>query len=247
MIGVAAIPIAIGGVLAVEVQLARGGPNLPDAPPLEHDGSIGSGDGPILRTVWLGDSTAAGVGAATAETALPRSVARALDQPVEVAALAVSGDRVGDVLADQVPLVAALEPDVILISVGANDVVHLTSRATFRSRYRRMIEALPADALIVVLGVPDMGAPGRFLQPLRGLAALRGRQLEGDARSVARASGAVYVDIAGETGPTMRADRHRYFAADRYHPSDDGYALWASAVLDQLRPALAERVASHAG
>ncbi len=57
----------------------------------------------------------------------------------------------------------------------------------------------------------------------------------------ATAAGAVYVDIAGETGPVMRADRGRYFAEDRYHPSDDGYALWADAVLEVLEPALGDR------
>jgi lysophospholipase L1-like esterase len=63
--------------------------------------------------------------------------------------------------------------------------------------------------------------------------------LDSEARSVARERGAVYVDIAGRTGPTMRSDTSRYFAADHYHPSDDGYRLWADAVLARLRPALA--------
>jgi lysophospholipase L1-like esterase len=56
---------------------------------------------------------------------------------------------------------------------------------------------------------------------------------------VARDRGAVYVDIADRTGPAMRKDTARYFADDRYHPSDDGYRLWADAVLARLRPALA--------
>ena len=37
----------------------------------------------------------------------------------------------------------------------------------------------------------------------------------------------------------MRSDTHRYFAADHYHPNDEGYRLWADAVLARLRPALA--------
>ena len=98
---------------------------------------------------------------------------------------------------------------------------------------------------MVVLGVPDMGAPPRLAQPLRALAGYRGRQLDGIVRAIARAADARYVDIAGETGPTMRSDTQRYFAADRYHPSDDGYALWVDAVLAVLEPAVssAEKVA----
>jgi hypothetical protein len=36
----------------------------------------------------------------------------------------------------------------------------------------------------------------------------------------------------------MRSDTDRYFSRDKYHPSDDGYRIWADAVLEELRPAL---------
>lgn len=230
--------MAASAVLAVEVQLARNGPDLPDEAPLDHDGRVGSGPDPPLRMVWLGDSTAAGVGASVADRAIPQRVAIALGRPVELTSLAVSGDRASDVVANQVDQLAGLRPDVVLVSVGANDVVHLTSRGDFRSRLEALVAGVPDQAMVVLLGVPDMGAPNRYLQPLRSIAGWRGRQLDDVTRDVAHESGAVYVDIAGETGPTMRSDRGRYFAADRYHPSDEGYALWADAVLEQLTPAL---------
>ena len=149
-----------------------------------------------------------------------------------------------DVVSDQVAGLADEDPDVVLISVGANDVVHLTSRAAFRSGYEDLMAALPGGALVVLLGVPDMGAPPRYLQPLRGIAAARGRQLE----AVARTSRAT-------TAPSTSTSRGRRARPcgrpptgtsprDRYHPSDAGYALWADAVLEQLRPALAEQEAS---
>jgi acyl-CoA thioesterase-1 len=232
-------------VLLVEVQLARRGPELPDDAPLDQDGLVGAGAGSPLRMVWVGDSTAAGVGASDADHAIPRRVAAALDQPVEVVSLAVSGDRVGDVVDDQIPDLAQLDPDVVLVSIGANDVVHLTSRDGFRSSYEDLVAGVPDGALLVLLGVPDMGAPPRYLQPLRGIAAVRGGQLDGVTRDLARDAGAVYVDIAGETGPVMRADTDRYFAADRYHPSDDGYELWAAAVVEQLAPALRASQVDH--
>jgi len=240
VIGIVAVPVAAIAVLGVEVQLARRGPNLPDDTPFDHDGRIGTGPGVPLRMVWLGDSTAAGVGASDADHAIPRLVALGLDRPVALTGLAVSGDRITDVVDDQVGRLAELRPDVVLVSVGANDAVHLTSRADFRRGYDELLAAMPAGTLVVLLGVPDMGAPPRYRQPLRSLAALRGRQIDGVSRAVARDNDAVYVDIAGETGPTTRSDTSRYLAADRYHPSDDGYALWVTAVLDRLRPALAD-------
>lgn len=233
LLGAAAVPIVAVVVLGIEVQLARLGPELPDDTPLDHDGRIG-GPGPALRMVWLGDSTAAGLGASAADRAIPQRVAAALGRPVELTSLAVSGARVVDVIDEQLPAVASLRPDVVLVSVGANDTVHLTSRDAFRDRYEALVDAVPDGAELVLLGVPDMGAPPRLAQPLRAIAGLRGRQLDGVVRSVARKADAIYVDIAGETGPTMRSDTGRYFAADRYHPSDDGYELWADAVLAQL-------------
>lgn len=233
------MPVVVFGILAVEVQLARMGPDLPDDAPFDHDGRIGATrDAAPLSMVWLGDSTAAGVGATSVAQAIPRRVAAALDRPVDLTSLAVSGARIADVVGEQLPRLGPDRPDVVLVSIGANDVIHLTSRADFRASYEELVRAVDDDTLLVLLGVPDMGAPTRYAQPLRGVAGLRGRQLDEVARAVARDRGAVYVDIAGETGSTMRSDPDRYFAADRFHPSDQGYALWAAAVLEQLEPAL---------
>src|SRR2546426_819940 len=86
---------------------------------------------------------------------------------------------------------------------------------------------------IVILGVPDMGSPTRLLQPLRAVAGWRGRSLDTDVRHLAaRTPRAVYVDVAGKTGPAFRAHPATYFARDRFHPNDAGYALWARAVAD---------------
>lgn len=237
LLGVAAVPVVAIAVFVVEIQMARSGPELPDRPAFDHDGRIG-GPGPALRMVWLGDSTAAGAGASSAAQAIPQRVARGLDRTVELTVLAVSGSRIQDVLDDQLPRMPDLVPHVVLVSIGANDVVHVTSQGDFRERYHELLDRLPKGSIVVLLGVPDMGAPPRFAQPLRTVVELRGEQLEDISKEVAEETGAVYVDIAGETGPEMRSDTDRYFSVDEYHPSDEGYWLWAEAVLDELEPAL---------
>ncbi len=185
--------------------------------------------------VWLGDSTAAGVGAGGPDGALPRQVASRLGRPVQLTVLAISGAQVEDVITRQLPKVASLDPAVVVVSVGANDVVHFTSRDSFTSRYRRLLDQLGSTP-VIVLGVPDMGAAPRFAQPLRAIAGWRGRALDGRLREeVARRGTVRYVDIAGRTGPPMRRDPDRFFALDRYHPNEAGYGLWADAVLDVAR------------
>lgn len=219
-------------VLAVEVELARRGPTLHDRS-LALDGRVGRvGPEPALRVAWLGDSTATSVGASRRATALPVQVADGLGSPVKLTVLARGGARVSDVVEDQVPRLAGLDVDAVFVSVGANDVVHLTGRPRFERRYLDLVEALPEDARVVILGVPDMGSIPRLAQPLRALAGWRGRRLDQVVQDVAASTGASYVDIAGATGPAFRAQPDRFYAADEYHPSDAGYRLWAEAVLD---------------
>ncbi|MCB1017827.1 MAG: SGNH/GDSL hydrolase family protein [Acidimicrobiales bacterium] len=227
----AALVVGTLGLLVVEVLLARRGPDLEDREPLDLDGLVGAGRaGATEPVVWLGDSTAAGVGASSAEGSLPRQVAAAADHPVRLTVLAESGARVGDVLDDQVGAVPA-GTDTVYVSVGANDAVHLTRSGDFRRRYQAVLDALPPDARVVLLGVPDLGSPPRLAQPLRFLAGVRGGTLDAVIHDLASAGGHPYVDIAGETGPAFRRDPGRLFAADDYHPSDAGYRRWADAVV----------------
>ncbi len=237
MLAAALVLVLLGAaVLAVEVQLARTQRRLAASAPLALDTAIGgSGPGAQRRMLWLGDSTAAGVGADRPEDALPRQVAARLGRPVQLTVLAISGAQVEDVVEKQLPRVASLDPDVVVLSVGANDVVHLASKDSFTRRYRRLLDELGSTP-VIALGVPDMGAAPRFAQPLRAIAGWRGRVLDGRIRhEVARRDRTRYVDIAGRTGPAMRRDPDRYFAPDRYHPNGAGYGLWADAVSDVAR------------
>jgi len=230
VLGAVGLGAGLALVVTAEIQLARSGDRLPDLKlVLDRPGK-----GP--RVVWLGDSTAAGEGASSAAGAVASQVQDGLGVPdAALTVLAVSGARAADVLADQVPLVAGSHPDLVLISVGANDTIHLTGAGDFRHRYEQLVRALPPGVPVVLLGVPDMGAIARFAQPLRAMAGRRGRHLDAEVRRVAVDTGAVYADIAGPTGPSFRRDPGRYFAADDFHPSDAGYGLWAEAVLRVLR------------
>jgi lysophospholipase L1-like esterase len=222
-------PVALAAVLGIEIQMARRGPSLEGETP-DLDGRVG-GPGPAETVVWLGDSTAAGVGVTEAEDSLPWLVASSRPGPEQLRVLAVSGARAGDVIDDQLPRLADLDPDRIYLSVGNNDAIHLTGKGRFRDQMRTILEALP-DVPVVVLGPGDLGSPTRLAQPLRALAGWSGRRLGRVVEAEARRAGALFVDIGAETGPTIRTDPDRYLAADLYHPSPAGYRLWADAILD---------------
>ena len=219
----AGVPLVAAAVLGAEVEVARRGRNL-DEVELTWPST---GATPV---VWLGDSTASGVGVDDGADSVPSLVAA--ERGEAVVNLAVSGATLHDVVERQLPQVAEHHPTRVYVSIGANDVTHLTRTDPFEEEYRRLLRRLPMDADLVVLGVPDMGAPPRLAQPLRAIAGWRGRRLDEVVRRVARRHpGATYVDIEGRTGPVFRRDPARYFAADGYHPSADGYRRWADAVL----------------
>jgi lysophospholipase L1-like esterase len=231
--------VLVAGTVAlvvVELRVAGIWPRVPE-PGFELDRTVGrSGSRRPLRMVWLGDSTACGQGVHDADDALPLRVAAGLDRPVEVRVLARGSARAADVLRDQVPRLEGIAPDVVLVTVGANDASHLTSRRRFARRYRELVRRLPDATTTVLLGVPDMGgAIPRHVQPLLAFSEWRGRCLDGEIRRIARDAGAVYVDIAGQTGPAFRRYRERLYAEDRYHPDEAGYRLWAEAVIERLR------------
>jgi lysophospholipase L1-like esterase len=265
--GAVGLPVAFVALLVVEAQIAGGGPKLAEQPfavdgrwdrercgrdapavPLWFDGRVpvtdaGSGRARVdpLRVAWLGDSTAAGVGATRVEETLPVQVACGLGRPVELRSFAVSGARLDQVVGSQLPALLALPPEelphVVIVDVGANDVTHLTRVNAFRSSYLGLLDQLKGKAAVIALGVPDLGSATRLAQPLRFVAGVRGGTYDAAVEAM-RDQGADYVNIADFTGPRFREDPDRYFAADHYHPNGEGYGLWAATVL----PVLAWRV-----
>lgn len=202
--------------------------------------SLGT-SGELIRYVVLGDSTAAGVGAA-ADDSIAVLTARhlALTRRVTMRNLGVSGARMRDVLEQQVPEAEAFRPDLVLISAGANDVTHLTPIPSMRRRLRQTVGRLRAvnpAVRIVVTGAPDMGSPPRIPWGLRWVASLRTRMVNRMFVAEARKLDLVFAPIAERTGPLFRRD-HSLFHADRFHPNSRGYATWAAVLNEALTVAV---------
>ena len=236
--------VAFALVLGVEVWLALRREYLPTDDPLDLDGVFGRPDAPPLRLVVLGDSTAAGIGvddpADAYPTLLARRLAAATDRRVELAALGIAGARVEDLAAEQAPAAASLDPDLVFVGIGANDVTHLTSRGDVRAEMDEALRILgESGAAVVVAGPPDMRVPV-WHQPLRQLSYLRGRQIADVVEDVAGEHGMGVVELAEETGPFFAADPEGHFSTDGFHPGPLGYERWADAIFPVLIDAAAE-------
>lgn len=241
--GAGLLLLALVVVVGAEIWLALRREYLPTDPPLDLGGTFGPPDGPVLRFAVLGDSTSAGLGTDAEHayaTVLSRRLADATGRRIELTVLGASGARVGDVADIQVPAAAALDPDLVFVGIGANDVTHLTPLSRIREDMERALDGLiPTGAEVVVAGAPDMRVLGWY-EPLRSLSYLRGKQVSDAIEEAARSKGAAVVELAEETGPFFAADPETHFSEDEFHPSAVGYGRWADAIYPVLIEALGE-------
>lgn len=176
-----------------------------------------------LLYVAIGDSAAQGIGASAPKNSYVGVIADHLrsvtGRSVRIANLSVSGATVALAVADQLPRFATLEPDIVTVSIGANDIAAFDPER-FREGMRAVFAALPPHAIVADL-------PYFYLPWNERLVAEGNRIL----REEASARGLTVVPLHA----TMRRQGLRgaftQFAEDLFHPNDHGYRVWASAFL----------------
>lgn len=180
----------------------------------------------------LGDSTAHGVGALLREETTGGRLAQALDASVENRA--ESGAKTKDVLGQ---LNSAEQPryDLIIIQVGANDVIYLSDRDTTTTTLTEVLShARVKSDRIVLLTAGNIGDAPLWLWPLNRYYTLRTQALRESFMSVAQKEGVVYVDLFPHLS-IFKENPQKYYAPDGLHLSGEGYALWAQYILETMR------------
>lgn len=250
--GIGLIGGAAIGLLFTEVQLAKrkvGGSG--DGPPLA-DGLYGTSftrlsPGRPLRLAFLGDSTAAGQGVhrsrQTPGALLASALAAVAERPVELRNVAMPGAQSDD-LERQVTLLLserdlAEAPDVCVVMVGANDVTHRTPPSRSVRHLSDAVARLRTAGCEVVVGTcPDLGSVEPVGQPLRWIARRLSRQLAAAQTIAVVEEGGRTVSLGDLLGPEFAANPRELFGPDNYHPSAEGYATAAMAILPSLCAAL---------
>ncbi|WP_433019758.1 SGNH/GDSL hydrolase family protein [Kribbella sp. CA-294648] len=223
-------------------------PRLPDA--AGDSGHTTGGSDPVLRLAVLGDSTAAGVGAATHDDALAGQLATAVagltGRAVSWRAIAESGATTARVAATLTrDLVVPLEgwrPDVVVIVVGVNDLIRWRPLSAWRSDVTevfRQVRRQAPDAIVVVSGLPPVGDFPLLPATIRPVAGFRARRMDAVLNEVAAQTGNSHVPLGG-------ASKAHWFAQDGFHPSAAGYRAWsrilAIAVADAVDDAATQQL-----
>jgi len=192
-----------------------------------------AGQGPALRLLILGDSSAAGVGARHQSVALSGQLeARLAENSTLTWQLEA---RTGATTASALEVARALPGarfDVALVALGVNDATRFVSARRFAEARRALHEVLHARfgiRRIVSSGLPPMGQFPLLPQPLRGVLGARAAALD-----------AMLAELCAEDAALAHVPLDLPFephlmASDGFHPSQAAYALWAGMLAPHLR------------
>lgn len=231
--------VALAPVFALQGRRVRQAARLLPEPNGPRAGT--RGDGPALRLLVLGDSAAAGVGAPSQDEALSGRLLDELAPAFRVSWSLVA--RTGATTAGtarhlaRVPREALRPLDVVVVSLGSNDVVG-------RRALRRWIADL--DTLATLLqtrfgaqhvlfsALPPMHRFPIFPQPLRWYLGARSRRFDRALARWARARpGCEHVPLA-LTPASGESDRD-LLASDGFHPGSRLYRAWGAEVGRRVR------------
>ncbi|MFP7835011.1 SGNH/GDSL hydrolase family protein [Marisediminicola sp. LYQ134] len=184
-----------------------------------------------LLYVALGDSAAQGIGGSRPNRSyvglLAKTIRAASGRTVRVANLSQSGARLRDAIEKQVPALAKLSPDIVTVSIGANDIASF-ERDRFERELRYILDALPATAIVADLPSFYLGEFERRVLAANEIV-----------RRVAAEHGYAVAPLHSTTrGRTAARTALRDVAKDFFHPNDRGYAVWASAFEPLVRAAV---------
>ncbi|MCX7891094.1 MAG: SGNH/GDSL hydrolase family protein [Burkholderiales bacterium] len=221
-------------------RVRRTTPRLPDAAGADR-GVAGTGARRVAIAV-VGESTVSGVGARTHATGWPgrlaESLARATDARVAWRAVGVNGAAAARVARVAAETLAGGRCDAAFVALGVNDVLEFTRVARWRADVASLCDFLAGACgarLVVLAGVPPLERFPALPQPLAAFLGTRARALDAALADLARRRGdAVHVPFAIAGGAAM-------FCADRFHPSERGYARWAAHTVAAALPALTAR------
>ncbi len=238
---------AVGGIalLAGEAIAAKGRRYAKPTMGLALRTSMGPSSAPTLRLVLLGDSAAIGVGVEWLSETVGGQLARMLaegspetgERHVLLSSVGVAGSRSTDLATQVARALLGDKPDVAVVLIGANDATGLRVPEEAAEHLGAAVRRLREARVEVVVGTcPDLGAVRSIAPPLRQFAGLLGRRVAKAQAKAVVAAGGVVVDLAEETGAVFRADAGT-LCYDGFHPSADGYRVWAHALFPAVEEA----------
>lgn len=228
------VTVVLLPVLVIQgVRVRKNTPRL-DEPVGARDGNIGQGQ--PLSLLILGDSAAAGVGVETQREALSGVLVSELKNQFHLQWKLHA--RTGHTTQQVSQAIQALEQqvyDVIVISVGVNDVTKLIPAKIWLKQQKKLFADIHKrfhPKLIVVSGVPPMQHFPALPAPLAWLFGKYAQQMnQGLEQWLISQSGVKFIQYDIEKFQSMNLS----MASDGFHPSKEIYAMWGNQVAELIR------------
>jgi lysophospholipase L1-like esterase len=147
------------------------------------------------------------------------------------------------VINEQMDRIAELDPNLVTVGIGINDIGHGVSLGTFEKNYELILSRLRANtrAVIVVTNIPEISTAPRIPEIMRSQYQQVIVQYNQKLEEVAARHGVPVFDVYTITREEL--PKHpEYFSADGFHPSDEGYELWA----ETMWPTVAQVIGASA-
>jgi lysophospholipase L1-like esterase len=198
----------------------------------EKFGATGEGDLPPVKLLVLGESTVAGLGARTHDVALAGRFAEELSgrirRRVEWTVVGRNGVTAKRTIDELLPMVPDVRFDYILVGLGGNDVMKLSSPRKWRRDMTRLLTILRdrnPDATVFITNCPMIKYSPALPHPIKFLLWELSKMHDANIREFTAGMQGVcyYHQPAGI--------RLEGFFADGIHPSEQGYADWSAAMM----------------
>jgi lysophospholipase L1-like esterase len=171
------------------------------------------------KVLFLGDSTAAGVG--SEKGGVPYWFSEEYPN-LDIKNLGVSGNRLKNVVEDKY----SGEYDLIMIQAGGNDIFQISSYSDIESNLRKVLsKAKKSSDNVIVLHTGKVGTAPFFAKWLGLYMTHRAKKVRDIYLKVSSEEGAHYVDLFLAEDP-FHSDIDKYYATDYLHLSDSGYQVW---------------------
>jgi len=185
----------------------------------------------------LGDSLTSGMGLSKYEESFPYLLAKDLSKDgskITLQNFSYPGYRTDDLIENLLEPAIAVKPEMITLLIGVNDIHGFYNKEKFKKNYKFILERLAkgTKAKIYVISLPFIGAD-IFLPPFNYYSGRQTIEFNKIIKDLAVEYGAKYIDIAEPT-KAMFAEKNPYYAADAFHPSAVGQALWEKIIFDNI-------------
>ena len=190
------------------------------------------GDGNHFKLLIIGDSAAAGVGVDEQKDALAGQLTSNLSAKYKISWSLIA--NTGFTSTDVIKVLTDLTEqtfDYVLVSVGVNDVTHLTRTSHWATNIRTIVELLDTkfgSPTILMTSVPPMHQFSAIPSSLRWWLGLRAKRLNELMRRATKGQNKYSIltfDLPFEP---------EFLAKDGIHPSKLAYSIWAKQAADKI-------------